>query len=180
MAFMNARKRNKKITYIIVALVSAGLLITTIPSIGSFVANNSSYGTSNARAVSDFQAGMDLVQRGKDKQAEVKFDAAIKGFEETLKADPENLQVLGDLATAHFYRGNVDKAIELAKQALEIEPKYTNVRRNYAIYLFYGKNDPVEALKQLDMIEKGDVNYESAQQLKAGINAELMQPPPKK
>ena len=173
MAFMNAKKRNKRIIIVFVILISVGLLGTTIPMgfsyIGDYVNNNG--GSSGAvsgsvedRAVQDYAAGVGFLEQGDVDAANKKFASAIKGFEEVLEGEPQNLPVIGDLATTYFYSGNVDKAVYLAKKALEIEPKYSTVRINYARYLFYGKNDADEAINQLNQIEEGDINYEAAQQ----------------
>lgn len=180
MVFMNARKRNKTVTYVIVAAVSIGLLL----SVSLYWSGSSGTGTGGAApgspealAVQEFSDGMKLAQQGKADQANKKFASAIKGFEEVLKDNPKNLPVMGDLATAYFYSDNVDKAIEMGNKALEVEPKYSTVRRNMAIYLFYGKNDAAGAIKHLEQIEKGDVNYDSAQQLLSEIkNANALPP----
>lgn|GEM_PF-1385116 len=188
MAFMNAKKRNKTITYIIVGLVSVGLLATTLPmgisAIGSYVGNNSGSGSSGSvrviesKAIQDFQEAGNLMQKGKEEAAAKKLTAAINGFEEVLKSEPKNLPSMGDLATAYFYSGNVDKAIEWANKALEIEPRYTVVRINYARYLYYGKNDSEGAITQLNQIDKEDSYYQDAQNLLAEINSAPVGPPP--
>ncbi|MHB9094804.1 MAG: tetratricopeptide repeat protein [Eubacteriales bacterium] len=174
---MNARNRNKTITIIMVGLISVGLLASV--SIGywggsfstpSSNAANTTSGSTEYLATQDFETALTLIQKGKSDEAGKRLTSAIKGYEEVLKKTPNNIQVLGDLATAYFYMGNTDKAIELAKKALTIQPKYSTVRVNYAKYLFYGKNNSAEALKELKKIEKGDVNYQEAQSLIADIN----------
>lgn len=166
---MNARKRNKTITLVIVAFVSIGLLL----SVSLYWQNSSSIPTGAAPvsgspediAVRDFSQGLTFMQQQNTAQAQKKFESAIKGFEEVIKKDPKNFQTLGDLATAYFYTGKVDKAIENVKKALEISPNFTTARLNYAIYLFYGKNDSKGALAEIKKIPKGDINYNQAQQL---------------
>ncbi len=186
MAFMNARKRNKRIIIIFVVLISVGLLGTTIPMgfsyIGDYIGGNSQgtagySGSTEDKAVQDYLEGVKLMQEEKPDAASEKFASAIKGFEKVLESDPTNLPVLGDLATTYFYSGNVDKAVYYAEKALEIEPKYSTVRLNYARYLFYGKNDADNAIKQLELIEEGDTNYQAAQQLKQEIKSINSQPP---
>lgn len=186
MAFMNARKRNKRIIIIFVVLISVGLLGTTIPMgfsyIGDYIGGGNKgttglSGSTEDRAVQDYVEGVNLMQQQKPDAASEKFASAIKGFEKVLESDPRNLPVLGDLATTYFYSGNVDKAVYIAEKALEIEPKYTTVRLNYARYLFYGKNDADNAIKQLDQIEESDTYYQDAQQLKQEIESVNSQPP---
>ncbi len=175
MAFMNARKRNKMMTYVLVGLISVGLLA----SVSIYWTSGSSYsGTPNttgvsveAQAVQDFSDGSALLgQSGKEKEGQEKLTSAIKGFEQVLKKNPKNLPVLGDLATANFYMGNVDKAIELANQALKIDPNYSVVRVNLARYLFYGKNNGDAAAAELKKIAKSDSFYQNAQDLLSEIN----------
>lgn len=186
MAFMNARKRNKRIIIIFVVLISVGLLGTTIPMgfsyIGDYIGGGNQgttglSGSTEDRAVQDYLEGVNLMQQQKPDAAGKKFASAIKGFEKVLEANPRNLPVLGDLATTYFYSGNVDKAVYFAEKALEIEPKYTTVRLNYARYLFYGNNDADNAIKQLDQIEESDTYYQDAQQLKQEIESMNSQPP---
>lgn len=185
LAFMNARKRNKTATIIMVVLISAGLLASV--SIGYFtgftstpVVPNASApitGSGESVAVQNFQNGSSLLQQGKTEEAAKFFEEARKGFEEVVKNEPKNIQSLGDLATSYFYLGQTDKAIETANKALAVEPKFTNVRLNLARYLFYGKNNALGALNELKQIEKGDVNYAAAQQLMTEINKSKSLPP---
>lgn len=186
MAFMNAKKRNKTIIWILVAFVSLGLLASvSFTYLGTAIINSNtnsgstgvSSGSPEYLADQDFDAAMNLLQQNKLDDAGKKFDSAIKGYEEVLKKDPNNIQVLGDLATSYFYIGNTDKAIELAKKTLAIRPDYSLVRINYSKYLFYGKNDSVEALNQLKQIGKDDVNYQEAQSMIDEINKSQSLPP---
>ena len=193
MAFMNAKKRNKTLTYVIVAFVSVGLLLSV-----SLYWTGGSYsgtgGTGNASAPSestpnqDFETAMNFVQQGKATEAKDKFLSAIKGYEDILKNDPnppDKIAVLGDLATSYFYTGNPDKAIELAQQALKINPNYSIAKLNLAIYLSEGKNNSAEAIKVLKTITKDDSYYNDAQQQidriskKSTLPAQGTLPPPK-
>lgn len=176
MAFMNARKRNKMLTYIIVAFVSVGLLLSVSlywsGGTGTGTSNTYSNGTASAleaAAVQDFAAGDQLKQQGKIKEANEKFAQAISKFEQVLKSDPNNIQVLGDLATAYFYSGKTDKAVETARKALQIEPKYTTVRVNLAIFLS-DQNKTSEAINELKQVPKGDSMYDKAQELLQQLN----------
>lgn len=181
MAFMNARKRNKTLTYVIVAFVSVGLLLSvSLYWVGGSpdpVTGSAPAGSLEASAVQDFNSGFDLLQQGKNKEGVQKFNSAIKGFEAALKATPDNVQVLGDLATSYFYIGNVDKAIQLANKALEIDPNFSTARVNLAIYLFEGKKNAEEAVKELKKIGKSDYNYQRAQDLIAQFEITGTQPP---
>ncbi|PKM82132.1 MAG: hypothetical protein CVU89_05655 [Firmicutes bacterium HGW-Firmicutes-14] len=178
MAFMNARKRNKTMTYIIVALVSLGLLITTLPSIGSYLFSGTGSGGSSAySANNDFESAMNLLGQGKVKDANRKFESAIDKYEKILKETPDDILVLGDLATAKHYTGNTDEAITLVKKALEINPAFSTARINYAIYLFEGKGDVDSAIAELGKIEESDPNYQRAQTVLANIENAAKAPP---
>lgn len=192
MAFMNARKRNKTLTYIVVAFVSVGLLLSvSLYWTGGSYSGTGGTGSSSAppsTANQDFEAAMNLGQQGKDAEAKDKFLSAIKGYETILKNDPnppDKIAVLGDLATSYFYTGNTDKAVELAGQALKINPNYSIAKLNLAVYLSEGKNNPTEAIKLLKTITKDDTYYKDAQQLidriskKPALPAQGTLPPPK-
>ena len=128
MAFMNARKRNKNLTMVLVALISAGLLLSVslgyftgfstpsvVPDVSTPIA-----GSGESAAIQKFQSGSSLLEQGKTDEALKFFEEARKGFEEVVKNDPNNIQSLGDLATTYFYLGDADKAIETANKALAI------------------------------------------------------------
>jgi len=186
LAFMNARKRNKNLTMVLVALISAGLLLSVslgyftgfstpsvVPDVSTPIA-----GSGESAAIQKFQSGSSLLEQGKTDEALKFFEEARKGFEEVVKNDPNNIQSLGDLATTYFYLGDADKAIETANKALAIEPKYSTVRLNLARYLYYGKNNSFGAANELEKIEQGDVNYNAAQQFMTEINSSNNQLPP--
>ncbi len=188
MVFMNAKKRNKPIIMFLVGMISLGLLMSvSVYFMGDYsgsantAANNAAPGSAEAKAVQDFQQGMTLIQQQQADEAQKKFADAKSGFEEVLKKDPNNVQVLGDLATTYFYMNNADKAIETVKKALEINPDFTTARLNYGIYLAYGKNNTADAIKELEQIKKGDFNYDQAQKLIGDISQLSTQPllPPK-
>lgn len=182
MVFMNARKKNKTIIMFLVGLISVGLLLSvsmyfigadySTPSNAAGVDPNTKLGA----ALQNFSQGGTLKQQGKTEEAIKKLTAAKVGFEEVLKTDSKNYQVLGDLATTYFYLGDADKAIETVKKALEISPSFTTARMNYAIYLAYGKNNPTEAIKELEKIKKGDFNYDEARQRIGEISKMSSQP----
>lgn len=168
MAFMNARKRNKTLTYVIVGFVSVGLLLSVSlywsGGSGTTSYTNGSASALETAAVQDFSAGDQLRQQGKTADANKKFADAISKFEEVLKADPNNIAVMGDMATAYFYSGKTDKAIETARKALQVNPKYTTVRMNLAIFLS-DQNKTTEAINELKQVPKSDSEYQKAQDL---------------
>jgi tetratricopeptide (TPR) repeat protein len=179
MVFMNARKRNKTLTYVIVAFVSVGLLM----SVSLYWTGGSSYSGSTGTGSStenvantDFESAMNLISQGKSKEAGEKFAAAISGYEEALKSTPNNYVVMGDLATSYFYTGNTDKAIEIVKKSLAIRPDFSQARLNYAIYLQEGKKNTVAAIQELEKIGKNDTNYSRAQEFISRFKASGLPP----
>jgi tetratricopeptide (TPR) repeat protein len=179
MVFMNARKRNKTLTYVIVAFVSVGLLM----SVSLYWTGGSSYSGSTGTGSStenvantDFESAMNLISQGKSKEAGEKFVVAISGYEEALKSTPNNYVVMGDLATSYYYTGNTDKAIEIVKKSLAIRPDFSQARLNYAIYLQEGKKNTVAAIQELEKIGKNDTNYSRAQEFISRFKASGLPP----
>lgn len=169
MAFMNKRKPNKVVLWVIVIFISIGLLGTVG---GLFTPNSFSPGTSAPPASSSsedkgnsyFRQAM--TKFSSDPEGAVKLlQDAIAEYEKALKKTPDNKFVLGDLATSYFYTGNPDKAIELVKKALEIDPNFTRARFNYAIYLGDGKKNYLDAIKELQKIKAEEPQYQDAQNL---------------
>lgn len=171
MAFMNRKKPNKMVLWIIVVFISIGLLGT----VGGWMFSPGSYNSvtpsvpagsgSEAKGNSYFTQAFDKLSRENYKDADKLFKDAIAEYEKALKETPDNKAVLGDLATAYFYTGNTDKAIDLVKKALEIDPNFSQARYNYAIYLGDGKKDYLGAIKELQKIKSSDPKYKDAQNL---------------
>ena len=170
MAFMK-KKHNKYFLWIMVALISIGLVgplsiswLTSSPlqsQAGTGVAASGAEAKGNAY----YQEAADLMGKNKAKEAGQKFGQAIAEYESVVKTNPNNTAVLGDLATSYFYTGKTDKAIETVKKALDIDPNFTTARLNYAIYLGDGKGQTREAIKELQKIKSGDPNFDRAKEL---------------
>lgn len=100
-----------------------------------------------------------------DPRATVTFAEAIRYYKDVIAVKPNSKESLGDLATAQFYTGEVDAAIDTVQKALKVDPGFTPARINYAIYLGYGKGDYANAIKQLELIPSGTTQYSQAQGL---------------
>lgn len=169
MAFFMNKKRNKYVFWVLVAMISFGLIgpvsigywtnYSTSPQAGTVVSSPGA-----AKGDGYFEEAMNL-QASQDKKAADKFKQAIAEYEAVIKTSPDDPAVLGNLATSYFYTGNTDKAISIVQKALEIDPNFSTARMNYAIYLGNGKGQTQEAIKELQKVKAGDPNYEQAQQL---------------
>ncbi len=89
----------------------------------------------------------------------------IQVYNETIKLEPGSKETFGDLATAYFYTGQVDKAISTVQQALKLDPTFAPALVNYGIYLGDGKGDYVNAIKQLEKVPTGTIQYDQAQSI---------------
>ncbi len=168
MAFMN-KKKNKYVFWVLVAMISIGLVGPVSIGFWTNSAPQNQSGTSSlageAKGNAYYQEAVDFMTKNKPDKAAAKFKQAITEYEAVLTINPKNTAVLGDLATSYYYSGNTDKAIEIVKKALEIDPNFSTARMNYAIYLGEGKKQTAEALKELQQIKSGDPNYKRAQEL---------------
>ncbi len=66
------------------------------------------------------------------------YEKAIENFELLAGKYPADGAGMANLALAHLYAGNVDKAVENGRQAIEISPKNLLQRVNYSMYAMYG------------------------------------------
>lgn len=66
-----------------------------------------------------------------------RYDAAIKWYEESIKLQPGNVNVMTDLATAYLYTGNTARAVGLYQKSLEIDPEHAQTLQNLGVAYFY-------------------------------------------
>lgn len=177
MAFFMNKKRNKYVFWVLVAMISIGLIgpvsigyWTNYSTTPQTQAGTTATLAGEAKANGYFEEAMDLRIKNKPDKAADKFKLAITDYEAVLRTSPKNTAVLGNLATSYFYTGSTDKAIETVKKALEIDPNFSTARMNYAIYLGEGKGQTLEAIKELKKVNAGDPNYQQAQQLLASFS----------
>ncbi len=84
--------------------------------------NVSSYQNAEEKSLSDLNARTGLILTLFDAGKVVEAELQLNQF---LKANPNNMTLLGGAAYWYAAKNDGDKAIELAQKALEIEPRYT-------------------------------------------------------
>ena len=89
---------------------------------------------------------------------EGKTDIALKLYNEILKIDPNQSQVLNNLGIIYADLGENQKAKECFEKAIKIKPNY-EISYNHLLKSLYKLNDQSALLKELDSITKeGKVN----------------------
>ena len=97
------------------------------------------------------------------------FPLAISYYQKALAADPKNVPVRTDMATALFYSGNLDQSIVEFDHALKDDPKNSNALFNRGIVKWQGKMDVNGAMADWTLLLKQDPNYEQADKVKMYI-----------
>jgi tetratricopeptide (TPR) repeat protein len=93
------------------------------------------------------------------------YPTAISFYERALKVQPSNTSVRTDMATAYWYLGNADKAIEEFNKALSYDPKQANALFNLGIVKWQGKMDVDGALAAWNKLLETNPNYENKQKV---------------
>jgi tetratricopeptide (TPR) repeat protein len=93
------------------------------------------------------------------------YSTAIGFYERTLKVQPSNTSVRTDMATAYWYLGNADKAIEEFNKALSYDPKQANALFNLGIVKWQGKMDIDGAVATWNKLLETNPNYENKQKV---------------
>lgn len=89
------------------------------------------------------------------------FPTAIEYYQRVLKIQPSNTGVRTDLATAIWYTGNIDKAIEEFNKSLSYEPTKPNTLFNLGIVKWQGKMDVQGAMAAWQKLLDANPNYEA-------------------
>lgn len=89
------------------------------------------------------------------------FPTAIEYYQRVLKIQPTNTGVRTDLATAMWYTGNIDNAIEEFNKSLSYEPTKPNTLFNLGIVKWQGKMDVQGALAAWQKLLDANPNYEA-------------------
>lgn len=74
------------------------------------------------------------------------WEEALFRFQQAERAEPGNAQVLNNLAVAYEAVGDFDRALDLYKKALAVDPENRELKRNYARFVeFYQSFRPQQA-----------------------------------
>lgn len=76
------------------------------------------------------------------------LDEAIAAEEAKLKDDPENIRSIQTLAELYHQKGDVDEAIEVLEEALEVNPQAEELRTRIGDWKLRRSRDRVEALRK--------------------------------
>lgn len=77
---------------------------------------------------------------------------AVKHYQFVIDARPNDLAVKTDLATAQFYSGNTDRAIQLTTQVLDRDRNQIQANFNLGIFYFRGRQDFTGAARQFERV----------------------------
>jgi tetratricopeptide (TPR) repeat protein len=77
-----------------------------------------------------------------------------------LKAQPADVAVRTDMATAYWYMGNADTAIAEFNQALTYAPNNPNTLFNLGLVKWQGKTDAAGALADWEKLLAANPDYE--------------------
>ncbi len=97
------------------------------------------------------------------------FPNAIAYYERALAIHPENPDVRTDMATAYWYSGNADKAIEAMQVSLKYRPGHPQTLFNLGWVKWQGKGDPKGAVEAWETLLKANPNYPQKAQVEQYI-----------
>lgn len=106
-----------------------------------------------------------------------KLISSLPIWEKAYKLDPNSKEVGGDYATALFYSGQTDKAVELARKVLKANPEYATVWFNLGMYL--SDTDIPESIKAFETAIKYDKEGAYKTQAQANIDTLKKETPTK-
>jgi tetratricopeptide (TPR) repeat protein len=93
------------------------------------------------------------------------YPTAVTFYERALKVQPTNTGVRTDLATAYWYMGNPDKAIEEFNKSLFYEPTKADTLFNLGIVKWQGKMDVDGAVAAWQKLLDTNPAYENKQKV---------------
>lgn len=93
------------------------------------------------------------------------YQAAANFYEQALHVRPANAGVRTDLATAYWYMGNADKAIEQFNKSLSYEPTKADTLFNLGIVKWQGKMDVDGAVATWQKLLDTNPTYENKQKV---------------
>jgi tetratricopeptide (TPR) repeat protein len=88
------------------------------------------------------------------------YPTAIEYYQRALKVRPEDVGIRTDMATAFWYIGNADGAIEEFNKALSYDPNRANTLFNLGVVKWQGKMDIDGAVAVWEKLLQTNPNYE--------------------
>jgi len=89
------------------------------------------------------------------------FKEAEAYYQRSVKADPRNVEVRGDLAACLYYSGDVDGAIAQLQEALKSNPRDANSLFNLGLIKWQGKKDGRGAVAAWQQLLKSNPNLDA-------------------
>ncbi|HUO26342.1 MAG TPA: tetratricopeptide repeat protein [Candidatus Aquilonibacter sp.] len=97
------------------------------------------------------------------------YPTAIDYYQRALKIKPADAGVRTDMATAYWYLGNADQAIDEFNQALSYEPDKSSTLFNLGVVKWQGKMDINGAVAAWQKLLATNPNYEGKQKVEEMI-----------
>jgi len=97
------------------------------------------------------------------------FPEAVKYYQQALKNQPKNPDLLTDLGTSLWYTGDPDGAISEFQQALKYRPDHPGTLFNLGVVRWQGKRDPKGAVQAWEELLQRNPNYPQKQQIQEYI-----------
>lgn len=115
-----------------------------------------------------------LVQVGNLYYDGKQYPEAINYYQQAVKSQPDNPDLLTDLGTALWYIGDADGAIAEFQTALKYRPDHPGTLFNLGIVRWQGKLDPKGAVQAWEQLLKTNPNYPQKQQVQEFIERAKM------
>lgn len=94
------------------------------------------------------------------------YPTSIAYYQRVLKVQPANADVRTDLATAYWYTGNPDSAIQEFNKALSYQPNKANTLFNLGVVQWQGKMDIKSAVATWQKLLATNPDYENKDRVK--------------
>lgn len=91
------------------------------------------------------------------------FAKALEPYGKVLELEPDNVDVRVDRAVAAYASNNNEVAQEEFEKAITVDPANAKAYFNYGVFLYFGLNEPEEALAQWQKVV--ELNPEAEQDL---------------
>jgi len=97
------------------------------------------------------------------------FPEAIKYYQQAVKIQPKNPDLLTDFGTSLWYTGDADGAIAEFEKSLKYKPDHPGTLFNLGVVRWQGKMDPKGAVEAWEELLRRNPNYPQKQQIEEYI-----------